>query len=120
MKHQKIRRCIYLISIIVICMLISACSSDKGDLKITFIDKENSLILNTQITVGGIDSTDIAEIYSTDERGEITLTNIGTGQLTFSIVSEEGSFVEDYNITSDDLQTGRITIQFYKFLYNVI
>lgn len=99
----------------------SACNKNENEsdytnnLEVFLIDKEGTPIINTEIIVSGIDSTDIAWVNTTNDDGKLIFYDIGITKLGFSIVDENSSYTERYDLSLEELKSGTITVQFSKF-----
>lgn len=83
-----------------------------ADVRISLIDKNDTPIVNTDISVQGISDMDMVSVFTTDSNGQFTVRNLGERNITVIIYVEEESFRTSYTTTKSDLEQGEITIKF--------
>lgn len=122
-KNGKIILCISLVAIVLIVVIVTIIVTYKpmetftNDVVVCFVDKDNKPIHSTDITIGGVDDTDIGTIKQTDIEGKIVLKKVGVRELTFAIVAEDESFFVKYTLNQEDVKRALIYVQFADYSF---
>lgn len=83
-----------------------------ADIEIIIVNKNNSIIADTDVSILGISDRDITYIYTTDTNGTITIKNLSERTLTFVIHTEQISYSTEHVITKKDLEQGKLIVKF--------
>ncbi len=118
MSKFSLRIFFVLITLLILCTFIISimgCDEKKlmiADIEIIIVNKNNSIIADTDVSILGVSDRDITYIYTTDTNGTITIKNLSERTLTFVIHTEQISYSTEHVITKKDLEQGKLIVKF--------